>query len=216
MDDILALLLKHSFYFLYCQEEIATLKPRLRIIMEKIGVIMAKMEKALLGGGCFWCIEAVYNRVKGVESAISGYAGGEKPNPTYREICTGTTGHAEVVEITYDADVISFSELLDIFWVIHDPTTLNYQGADRGTQYRSVIFYQDEEQKEAAKASARIAQGEFRDPIVTELSPAPEFFPAEDYHQEYYLNNATQGYCQAVVAPKIQKFMMKFSEKLGK
>jgi peptide-methionine (S)-S-oxide reductase len=177
---------------------------------------MANMEKALLGGGCFWCIEAVYNRVKGVESAISGYAGGANPNPTYRDICTGTTGHAEVVEITYDADIISFSELLDIFWVIHDPTTLNYQGGDRGTQYRSVIFYQDEEQKEAAKASARIAQGEFRDPIVTELSPAPEFFEAEEYHQEYYVNNSTQGYCQAVVAPKVQKFMMKFSEKLGK
>ena len=175
---------------------------------------MAKMEKALLGGGCFWCIEAVYNRVKGVESAISGYAGGEKPNPTYRDICTGTTGHAEVVEITYDADVISFSELLDIFWVIHDPTTLNYQGADRGTQYRSVIFYQNEEQKKEAIASAQALQRELRDPIVTELSPAPEFFKAEDYHQEYYVNNSTQGYCQAVVAPKIQKFMMKFSDKL--
>jgi len=177
---------------------------------------MATMEKALLGGGCFWCIEAVYNRVKGVESAISGYAGGERPNPTYRDICTGTTGHAEVVEITYDAEIISFSDLLDIFWVIHDPTTLNYQGGDRGTQYRSVIFYQNEAQKETAKASARVAQGEFRDPLVTELSPAPEFFSAEDYHQEYYVNNTTQGYCQAVVAPKVQKFMMKFSEKLGK
>lgn len=175
---------------------------------------MANMKKALLGGGCFWCIEAVYNRVKGVASAISGYAGGEKPNPTYRDICTGTTGHAEVVEITYDADIISFSELLDIFWVIHDPTTLNYQGADRGTQYRSVIFYQDEEQKQEAIASAQALQKELRDPIVTELSPAPEFFKAEDYHQEYYVNNSTQGYCQAVVAPKVQKFMMKFSDKL--
>ena len=175
---------------------------------------MANMKKALLGGGCFWCIEAVYNRVKGVESAISGYAGGEKPNPTYRDICTGTTGHAEVVEITYDADIISFSELLDIFWVIHDPTTLNYQGADRGTQYRSVIFYQDEEQKQEAIASAQALQKELRDPIVTELSPAPEFFKAEDYHQEYYVNNSTQGYCQAVVAPKVQKFMTKFRDKL--
>ena len=175
---------------------------------------MANIQKALLGGGCFWCIEAVYNRVKGVKSAISGYAGGEKPNPTYRDICTGATGHAEVVEISYDADVISFSELLDIFWVIHDPTTLNYQGADRGTQYRSVIFYQNEEQKKEAMASAKTLQKELRDPIVTELSPAPEFFKAEDYHQEYYVNNSTQGYCQAVVAPKIQKFMMKFSDKL--
>jgi len=177
---------------------------------------MAKMEKALLGGGCFWCIEAVYNRVKGVKSAISGYAGGKNPNPTYRDICTGTTGHAEVVEITYDAEVISFSQLLDIFWEIHDPTTLNYQGADRGTQYRSVIFYNSEEQKKEAMASAQALQKELRDPIVTELSPAPEFFEAEAYHQEYYVNNATQGYCQAVVAPKIQKFMMKFSDTLGR
>ncbi len=177
---------------------------------------MAKMEKALLGGGCFWCIEAVYNRVKGVESAISGYAGGKNPNPTYRDICTGTTGHAEVVEITYDAEVISFSQLLDIFWEIHDPTTLNAQGADRGTQYRSVIFYENEEQKKEAMASAQALQKELRDPIVTELSSAPEFFEAETYHQEYYVNNSTQGYCQAVVAPKIQKFMMKFSDTLGR
>ncbi len=177
---------------------------------------MAKMEKALLGGGCFWCIEAVYNRVKGVESAISGYAGGKNPNPTYRDICTGTTGHAEVVEITYDAEVISFSQLLDVFWEIHDPTTLNAQGADRGTQYRSVIFYENEEQKKEAMASAQALQKELRDPIVTELSPAPEFFEAETYHQEYYVNNSTQGYCQAVVAPKIQKFMMKFSDTLGR
>ena len=119
---------------------------------------MANVQKALVGGGCFWCIEAVYNRVKGVESAISGYAGGQNPNPTYRDICTGTTGHAEVVEITFDADIISFSELLDIFWVIHDPTTLNYQGADRGTQYRSTILYTDEETKEVAEAAMEAAQ----------------------------------------------------------
>lgn len=175
---------------------------------------MPSREKALLGGGCFWCIEAVYNRVKGVESAISGYAGGPNPNPTYRDVCSGTTGHAEVVEITFDADIISFSELLDIFWVIHDPTTLNYQGADRGTQYRSVIFYQNEEQKEAAIASAKAVQEQFRDPIVTELSPAPVFYPAEAYHQHYFELNPSQGYCQAVVAPKVQKFMMKFSDKL--
>jgi len=177
---------------------------------------MATIQKALLGGGCFWCIEAVYNRVKGVQSAISGYAGGPNPNPTYREVCSGTTGHAEVVEITFDADIISFSELLDIFWVIHDPTTLNYQGADRGTQYRSVIFYQNEEQKEQAIASARAVQEQFRDPIVTELSPAPTFYPAEEYHQNYFELNPSQGYCQAVVAPKVQKFMMKFSDKLDR
>jgi peptide-methionine (S)-S-oxide reductase len=177
---------------------------------------MAKIEKALLGGGCFWCIEAVYNRVKGVQSAISGYAGGANPNPSYREVCEGTTGHAEVVQITFDADIISFSELLDIFWEIHDPTTLNYQGADRGTQYRSVIYYYSDEQKAAAIASASAVQEQFRDPIVTELSPAPAFYPAEGYHQNYYSLNPSQGYCQAVIAPKVQKFMMKFSDKLGR
>ncbi|MCJ7766233.1 MAG: peptide-methionine (S)-S-oxide reductase MsrA [Thiovulaceae bacterium] len=177
---------------------------------------MANTEKALLGGGCFWCIEAVYNRVKGVESAISGYAGGPTPNPSYREVCEGTTGHAEVVEITFDADIISFSELLDIFWEIHDPTTLNYQGGDRGTQYRSVIYYYNDEQKAAAIASARAVQEKLRDPIVTELSPAPTFYPAEGYHQNYYSLNSSQGYCQAVIAPKVQKFMTKFSDKLGR
>ena len=177
---------------------------------------MAKIEKALLGGGCFWCIEAVYNRVKGVQSAISGYAGGANPNPSYREVCEGTTGHAEVVQITFDADIISFSELLDIFWEIHDPTTLNYQGADRGTQYRSVIYYYSDEQKAAAIASASAVQEQFRDPIVTELSPAPAFYPAEGYHQNYYSLNPSQGYCQAVIAPKVQKFMMKFSDKLDR
>jgi peptide-methionine (S)-S-oxide reductase len=177
---------------------------------------MANIQKALLGGGCFWCIEAVYNRVKGVESAISGYAGGPNPNPSYREVCEGTTGHAEVVQITFDADIISFSELLDIFWEIHDPTTLNCQGADRGTQYRSVIYYYDDEQKAAAIASAGAVQEQFRDPIVTELSPAPAFYAAEGYHQNYYSLNPSQGYCQAVIAPKVQKFMRKFSDKLGR
>ena len=175
---------------------------------------MANMQKALLGGGCFWCIEAVYNRVKGVASAVSGYAGGERPNPTYRDICTGTTGHAEVVEITFDADVISFREILDIFWVIHNPTTLNAQGADRGTQYRSVIYYYNEEQKADAIASAQAIQSEFRDPLVTELSAAPEFFEAEAYHQDYYSLNSSQGYCQAVIAPKLQKFMTTFSDRI--
>lgn len=175
---------------------------------------MAKEEKALLGGGCFWCIEAVYNRVKGVHSAISGYAGGANPDPTYKEVCTGTTGHAEVVEITYDPDIVSYEDLLDIFWVIHDPTTLNRQGADTGTQYRSVIYYYDEEQRDAAEAAMEQAQASFADPIVTELSPAPEFFPAETYHQNYYALNPMQGYCQVVIAPKVQKFMTKFSDRL--
>ncbi|MEJ2468291.1 MAG: peptide-methionine (S)-S-oxide reductase MsrA [Campylobacterales bacterium] len=175
---------------------------------------MAKEEKALLGGGCFWCIEAVYRRVKGVISAVSGYAGGDMPEPDYRSVCSGTTGHAEVVEITFDPSVISFEEILDIFWEIHDPTTPNRQGADTGTQYRSVIFYRDEKQKAAAEASIAKAQSNFSDPIVTELSPAPVFYPAEVYHQNYYNLNADQGYCQVVIAPKLQKFMTHFKEKL--
>jgi len=175
---------------------------------------MNRTETALLGGGCFWCIEAVYRRVKGVTSAISGYAGGTRPNPTYENVCSGATGHAEVVEITFDPDVISFKEILDIFWVIHDPTTLNQQGADRGTQYRSVIFYKDDRQKKLAEASIKEAQEYFKEKIVTELSPAPEFYPAEAYHQNYYDLNPSQGYCHIVIAPKIEKFMLKFSEKL--
>lgn len=176
---------------------------------------MAKEEIALLGGGCFWCIEAVYAQVKGVKSAISGYAGGLGANPDYRSVCSGTTGHAEVVEITFDPNVISFSELLDIFWVIHDPTTLNQQGADRVTQYRSVIYYHDALQQESAEASIAELQKELRDTIVTERSPAPTFYPAEVYHQDYYALNSSQGYCQAVIAPKIQKFMTKFSDKMA-
>lgn len=172
------------------------------------------MEKALLGGGCFWCIEAVYNRVKGVKSAISGYAGGARKNPSYEQVCSGATGHAEVVEVTFDPKVISYAEILEIFWAIHDPTTLNRQGADRGTQYRSVIYYHNEAQKETALASIASEQGHWNDPIVTELSPAPEFFTAEAYHQNYYNEHPSQGYCYAVIAPKIQKFMMKFGEKV--
>ena len=171
------------------------------------------MEKGLLGGGCFWCIEAVYNRVEGVKSAISGYAGGARKNPSYEQVCSGATGHAEVVEITYDPSVISYEEILEIFWAIHDPTTLNAQGADRGTQYRSVIYYYDEIQKGKAEKSILQAQKNLNDPIVTELSPAPEFYEAEEYHQNYYNEHPTQGYCYAVIAPKIEKFIKKFGEK---
>lgn len=170
------------------------------------------MQTAILGGGCFWCIEAVYTRAKGVQSAISGYAGGERANPTYQEICTGATGHAEVVKITFDENVISYEDILDIFFEIHDPTSLNRQGADAGTQYRSVIYYLNEEQKDAAEAKMEDLQKSLSSPIVTELSPAPEFFDAEGYHQDYLTHNPSQGYCQAVVAPKVQKFMMKFKE----
>jgi len=174
-----------------------------------------KKERIVLGGGCFWCIEAVYRNVKGVISAVSGYAGGKRPNPTYENVCSGATGHAEIVDIEYDGDIISLSEILDIFFAIHDPTTLNQQGADKGTQYRSVIYYADEEQKSLIEASITKHQKEFSDKIVTEVSPLPEVYPAEPYHQNYYNLNSQQGYCQVVIAPKLQKFMMTFPEKLA-
>jgi len=177
---------------------------------------VATLEKVLLGGGCFWCIEAVYNRTKGVESALSGYAGGIRPNPSYEQVCTGVSGHAEVVEVTFDTEVISYEEILDIFWAIHDPTTLNAQGADKGTQYRSVIYYTNEEQKAKALASIAHAQKNFQDKIVTELSAIPDFFEAEAYHQNYYSEHPTQGYCYAVIAPKIEKFVSKFGDKTKK
>lgn len=170
------------------------------------------MEKALLGGGCFWCIEAVYNLLQGVQRAISGYAGGASENPSYEQVCIGATGHVEVVEITYDPEIISYEEILEIFWEIHDPTTLNAQGADRGTQYRSVIYYYDEVQQAKGQHSISEAQKQWRDPIITELSPVPEFYPAEGYHQNYYSEHPTQGYCHVVIAPKIEKFIKKFGE----
>lgn len=172
------------------------------------------MQVAIIGGGCFWCVEAVFNRAKGVSSAISGYAGGENPNPTYQQICTGTTGHAEVVKITFDESVITYEDILDIFFEIHDPTTLNRQGADAGTQYRSVIYYLNDDQQDAAEAKILELQHFLSSPVVTELSPEPEFFDAEEYHQDYFTLNPSQGYCQAVVSPKVQKFMMKFKEKI--
>ncbi|MDP2227193.1 MAG: peptide-methionine (S)-S-oxide reductase MsrA [Moraxellaceae bacterium] len=170
------------------------------------------MQKALLGGGCFWCLDAVFREVNGVTSVVSGYAGGARPNPTYEQICTGATGHAEVVELTFDGDLISFRELLGIFFAIHDPTTLNRQGNDIGTQYRSVIFYGDAEQEEIAReVVAALESGRiFAAPVVTEISPAPVFWPAEAYHQNYFALHPAQGYCQIVIAPKLAKFRQKF------
>jgi len=173
-----------------------------------------KKERLVLGGGCFWCIEAVYSDTKGVLSAFSAYTGGLRPNPTYQNICTGATGHAEVVDVSYDSDVITLEELLDIFFVIHDPTTLNAQGADRGTQYRSVIYYSSEEEKETIVNSIQKHQSKFRDKIVTEVSEIGDVFQAEEYHQNYYKLHASEGYCQVVIAPKIQKFMTHFSDKI--
>lgn len=177
-----------------------------------------KFEKATLGAGCFWCVEAVYQNLAGVQTVVSGYAGGHVPNPSYEQVCTGATGHAEVAQITFDPDVISYAEILDVFWRTHDPTTLNRQGADVGTQYRSVIFYHDDEQRriaEASKAQAD-ASGLWKNSIVTEISPLTEFFPAEDYHQNYFRRNPHQPYCQMVVAPKVEKFKLTFSTRLKK
>ena len=173
------------------------------------------MRKIVLGGGCFWCIEAVYRNVKGVNLAVSGYAGGARANPTYENVCSGATGHAEVVDIDYDESVISLEEILDIFFTIHDPTTLNQQGADKGTQYRSVIYYANDEEKRVIEDAIAKHQKDFADPIVTEVSPLPEVYPAEAYHQNYYANNSMQGYCQVVIAPKLQKFMSCFPDKLA-
>jgi peptide-methionine (S)-S-oxide reductase len=174
-----------------------------------------KKERIVLGGGCFWCIEAVYKRVKGVLSAVSGYSGGARPNPTYENVCSGATGHAEVVDISYDSEQISLREILDIFFAIHNPTTLNQQGADRGTQYRSVIYYENEEQKRIIKEAIERHQKEFNAPIITEVSELGEVYAAEVYHQNYYTQNKEQGYCQIVIEPKLQKFMIDFPQKLA-
>jgi len=173
-------------------------------------------EVTTLGGGCFWCLEAVYNRMEGVEKAISGYSNGQTDNPTYRAVCSGKTGHAEVVQVTFDNDVTTFEEILKVFFTIHDPTTLNRQGADVGTQYRSGIFYHTPEQKETAERVIKELEAEniWDDAIVTEVTPLDTFYPAEDYHQDYFKNNPNQGYCQVVVAPKVAKFRQKFTEKL--
>jgi len=174
-------------------------------------------EKAILGGGCFWCLEAVFQKVKGVHRVVSGYAGGHVMNPTYEAVCSESTGHAEVVEITLDPKVIEYRQLLGIFFVIHDPTTLNYQGNDMGTQYRSVIYACSEEQLEIAKHMIAELEQEklFKNPIVTEVMMAPIFYPAEDYHQNYYQNHPFQGYCMAVVGPKVSKFKKNFADLLN-
>ncbi len=175
-------------------------------------------EVATLAGGCFWCLEAVFNELKGVEKVVSGYAGGHVKNPTYEQVCTGTTGHAEVVQITFDPQVISYVDLLNVFFTIHDPTTLNRQGADAGTQYRSAIFYHSPEQQAVAeKIRTELNAAKIWDaPIVTEIKPLTAFYPAEEYHQQYYERNPNQGYCRVVIAPKVLKFRKQFMSKLKK
>jgi len=173
-------------------------------------------ELATVAGGCFWCLEAVYVELRGVEKVVSGYAGGHVKNPTYREVCGGVTGHAEVVQITFDPAVVSFRDILRIFFTIHDPTTLNRQGNDVGTQYRSAIFYHDAQQKQVAVEviDELTRQGVWPNPIVTELAPLPHFYPAEAYHQDYFANNPMQPYCQVVVAPKVAKFRKQYFQQL--
>ncbi|MCI4351154.1 MAG: peptide-methionine (S)-S-oxide reductase MsrA [Thermoplasmata archaeon] len=173
-------------------------------------------EVATLAGGCFWCLEAVYTELGGVERVDSGYAGGVVPNPSYEDVCTGQTGHAEVVQVTFDPAKISYRQLLEIFFTIHDPTTLNQQGADVGTQYRSAIFYHDERQHREAESVVReiTDAGLWRGRIVTEIAPLAAFYPAEEYHRDYFKRNPTAGYCRAVIAPKVAKFRAKFTPQL--
>lgn len=173
----------------------------------------AKLEQATFGAGCFWCTEAVFLRVKGVSKVVSGYSGGKIKNPTYREVCSGLTGHAEVIQITYSPEEVSFEDLLEVFWNTHDPTTLNRQGADEGTQYRSVVFYHSEEQKEAAENYKQQLDDSkmFKNPIVTEISPLTNFYAAEAPHQNYFELNPNQSYCQFVVRPKVEKFKKQFN-----
>ncbi len=178
----------------------------------------AHLEVATLGAGCFWCVEAIFRRLEGVEKVTSGYAGGEVKNPTYRQVCEGNTGHAEVCQITFDPKKISFEELLEVFWKTHDPTTLNRQGADEGTQYRSAIFYHSEEQRKTAEYWVEKLNKEkvFPDPIVTEVTAFTNFYPAEDYHNNYFNANGGEGYCRVVIKPKVDKFTKVFKDKLKK
>ena len=169
-------------------------------------------ELATFGGGCFWCLEAVFERLDGVKSVTSGYAGGTRENPNYKEVCSGNTGHAEVIQIDFDPQKITYEKLLEIFWEAHDPTTMNRQGADAGTQYRSIILYHNEAQKQAAEKSKEQAQWRFPRPIVTEIVPLKRFYKAEDYHQDYYRNNSERQYCRFVIRPKVEKFEKKLKD----
>ena len=176
---------------------------------------MAQTDSIVLGGGCFWCTEAVMKPLRGVERVVSGYANGHVKNPTYREVCSGRTGHNEVVEVTFDPDVVSLHDLLGVFFATHDPTTLNRQGADRGTQYRSGVYTTSDEQREVAEAVIAEVEGAFDDPIVTEVEPLDVFYPAEDYHQDYFERNPAQPYCAAVIAPKVAKLRSRYLDKLA-
>jgi peptide-methionine (S)-S-oxide reductase len=190
------------------------MNPFLLIAMLALGAVVCfgkpmNEEIAVVGGGCFWCVEAVYQGKPGIKSVVSGYAAGKNPNPTYEDVCTGQSGHAEVVQITYDPSLISYEKIIELFWDAHDPTTLNRQGADRGTQYRSIIIAQNPAQRSSAEKSKADAQARFRDPIVTEIIDATEFFPAESYHQDFTARNPNHPYVQAVIVPKLEKLKNK-------
>jgi peptide-methionine (S)-S-oxide reductase len=174
------------------------------------------LEVATIGGGCFWCLEAVFLELEGVEQVVCGYSGGKVDNPTYKQVCNGDTGHAEVVQIYYDPSKFSFDDLMDVFFHLHDPTTLNRQGDDVGTQYRSVVYYHDEDQKKRAEAAKAKAQANYNDPIVTEITALSKFYQAEDYHQNYYANNTAQPYCSFVVGPKVAKVRSQYKDRLKK
>ncbi len=187
---------------------------RMEMKSRKIQEPENSLETATLGAGCFWCVEAIFQDLRGVESVVSGYSGGAVSNPDYREISSGLTGHAEVCQINFDPRVISFDQLLEVFWEVHDPTTLNRQGADIGSQYRSAIFYHNEEQKNLAESSKKKMISAFKDPIVTEITAYKNFFIAENYHQDYFLNNPSQTYCSVVIGPKVNKFKKKHGDLL--
>lgn len=188
-------------------------------LIDPLQAVSEKIDTATFGTGCFWCTEAIFEQLGGVVKVTSGYSGGKVEKPTYKEVCTGETGHAECVQILYEPEKISYDELLEVFWQVHDPTTLNQQGADVGTQYRSAIFYHDNAQKEKAEKykTELDSSGAFPKPIVTEISPVEKFYPAEDYHQEYYANNKnTNPYCAVVIRPKLEKFQKVFGKKIRK
>ncbi len=215
MLKITYIILFITITFIGCNESNSKEKPGMKNIMNDKN---PNLEVATFGSGCFWCTEAIFERVNGVVSVVSGYSGGTVKNPTYDEVCTGKTEHAEVTQITFDPKVVSYDELLEIFWKTHDPTTLNRQGNDVGTQYRSVIFYHNDVQKQKAEYyKNKLTEEKIWDkPIVTEITRFEKFYPAEDYHQEYYDNNPNQGYCAYVITPKLEKFEKIFKDKLKK
>lgn len=212
---MLFILFAEAFSFAGCKEPKSEITNKENKIMS---IENTKTDTATFGSGCFWCTEAIFERVNGVFDVVSGYAGGHVENPAYEEVCNGTTGHAECTQITFNPHIISYDELLEIFWKTHDPTTLNRQGNDVGTQYRSAIFYHNEDQKQKAEYYKKKLGDEniWKDPIVTEISPLTKFYIAEKYHQDYYENNPNQGYCSFVITPKVEKFEKVFKDKLKK